>query len=470
MTPVKMLLLVAILVHVGSSFPLERKPVGAGAGPAEGLDVGPAGREKVQYASWDDVNVLAHGLLQLGHGLKDHVDKTKGQMRDIAAKLKSFNGTVAELGKLTRRLQEEGDALRERAKQMARREERVLNASADLQALAQHVRAEGDSVRDRVGSLERKMDILLRGASATDDSNHSTSDVNTLQWMLETQNKRIDDLVERIRQQQDKLDKQNMRLQALQTEVKQRRLKSVVMRRAEEVSMDEPVEHAVPSNELASDCHELFLRGEKQSGVYTIQPQNAKPFDVFCEMTSERGWTVIQKREDGSLDFNKLWSDYKNGFGSLRGEFWLGLEKMVSISKQAPHVLQIELSDWRGETQTLSYTFQLDGEENSYALHLQPTTPNGHLESALMTGAQGLPFSTADRDHDLKEDSNCALQLSGGWWFGSCGHSNLNGRYQSGPTLAQRHHRKQVVFWKTWHGRYYPLKTTTMKIAPVVKS
>lgn len=97
----------------------------------------------------------------------------------------------------------------------------------------------------------------------------------------------------------------------------------------------------------------------------------------------------------------------------LSGEFWLGLEKMVSISKQAPHVLQIELSDWRGETQTLSYTFQLDGEENSYALHLQPTTPNGHLESALMTGAQGLPFSTADRDHDLKEDSNCALQLSG---------------------------------------------------------
>lgn len=96
----------------------------------------------------------------------------------------------------------------------------------------------------------------------------------------------------------------------------------------------------------------------------------------------------------------------------LSGEFWLGLEKMLSISKQRPHVLQIELSDWRGETQSVSYSFQLDGEESNYALHVQPTTPS-NLESALTTGPDGLPFSTADRDQDLKEDANCALQLSG---------------------------------------------------------
>ncbi|XP_042562514.1 angiopoietin-related protein 4-like, partial [Clupea harengus] len=423
----------------------------------------------VQYASWDDVNVLAHGLLQLGHGLKDHVDKTKGQMRDITAKLKSFDGTVAELSKLTRHLQEEGDALREKAKQLGHREKQVLNTSAEPQALAEDMRTERESTQDRVGRLERKVDILLRDAGSNEDRNRSTTDAHTLQWMMETQSRRIDDLVERVRQQQDKLDKQNVRLQALQAEVKQRRLKSVVTRKVEDFSVDGMLERASPSNELPSDCHELFLRGEKQSGVYTIKPHDAKPFNVFCEMTSEHGWTVIQKREDGSLDFNRLWSDYQNGFGSLRGEFWLGLEKMLSISKQRPHVLQIELSDWRGETQSVSYSFQLDGEESNYALHVQPTTPS-NLESALTTGPDGLPFSTADRDQDLKEDANCALQLSGGWWFSNCGHSNLNGRYQSGPTLAQRHHRKQVVFWKTWHGRYYPLKTTAMKITPAIKS
>ncbi len=42
--------------------------------------------------------------------------------------------------------------------------------------------------------------------------------------------------------------------------------------------------------EMASDCHELFLRGETTSGVYTIQPINAEPFKVFCEMTAGK-WT-----------------------------------------------------------------------------------------------------------------------------------------------------------------------------------
>lgn len=54
----------------------------------------------------------------------------------------------------------------------------------------------------------------------------------------------------------------------------------------------------------------------------------------------------------------------------------------------------------------------------------------------------------------------------GGWWFSNCGRSNLNGRYFVTPAPKQRHQRKQGVFWKTWRGRYYPLKTTTMMIAP----
>lgn len=41
-----------------------------------------------------------------------------------------------------------------------------------------------------------------------------------LQLMLEGQNKRIDDLMERIRLQQEKLDKQNVRIRTLQSQVR----------------------------------------------------------------------------------------------------------------------------------------------------------------------------------------------------------------------------------------------------------
>ncbi|KAL2097623.1 hypothetical protein ACEWY4_006830 [Coilia grayii] len=440
----------ALLATTGSGFPFERK--------------GAVGKEKrVQYAAWDDVNVLAHGLLQLGQGLKEHVDKTKVQVRDITAKLKSFNGTVADLGKLAQRLQEDNNVLKARTEGLEARESQVLNISSELREKAEELLTEKQSVHERMDRLEERVNGAVQG-DGLQGASGNFSDVRTIQGMMEAQNRRIDELVDRIKQQQEKLDKQNIRIRTLQNQI-QMNLQSFLKRKDDVIPQNSSIEQRDSPLDTASDCHELFLRGETTSGVYTIKPLQSEPFEVFCEMTADGGWTVIQRRQDGSVDFDQLWQAYQGGFGNLNGEFWLGLEKIHSLSKDGNYVLKVQLSDWRDDTETITYPFRLSGEENNYSLHILDNTSR-NLESALSTDPAGLPFSTRDKDNDQKSDINCAKHLSGGWWFSNCGHSNLNGRYFSTPPPKQRHQRKQGVFWKTWRGRYYPLKTTVMMIAP----
>ncbi|XP_056599342.1 angiopoietin-related protein 4 [Triplophysa dalaica] len=444
------LLCITVLASSGTSFPLERR--------------GAAGKEKkVQYAAWDDVNVLAHGLLQLGQGLKEHVDKTKGQMRDITVRMKVFNTTVSELGKLTQRLLEDSEALKAKAQNLEERENLVLNVSVELQEKTEELIRDRKRDHERMNKLEEKVNGMMQG-EGLEASNGNNSDVRNIQWMLEAQNKRIDELVERIKQQQEKLDKQNIRIRTLQNQI-QIKNEQAFLKRKEDDGLNTSSEQRDSPVAAASDCHELFLRGHTTSGFYTIQPSESQPFEVYCEMTPEGGWTVIQRRHDGSVDFDQLWQAYETGFGNLNGEFWLGLEKIHSMSKAGNYILKVQFSDWRDDIQSITYAFRLNGQENNYSLHVLERTA-GNLESSLSSEGSGVPFSTRDKDNDQKNDLNCAKQLSGGWWFSNCGRSNLNGRYFVTPAPKQRHQRKQGVFWKTWRGRYYPLKTTTMMIAP----
>ncbi|KAL9974186.1 hypothetical protein ACROYT_G011197 [Oculina patagonica] len=162
------------------------------------------------------------------------------------------------------------------------------------------------------------------------------------------------------------------------------------------------------------NCAEIYKSGERKDGVYTIQPDNLPAFDVFCDQTTAGGgWTVFQKRLDGSENFYLFWNDYKQGFGNLSGEFWLGNDKIHRLTSGGNERLHVDLEDFEGNITYAEYsTFSVMGTAgDSLASH------------------DGQMFSTQDQDNDSLDSTHCAISYKGAWWFKACRNSNLNGIY-----------------------------------------
>ena len=115
-----------------------------------------------------------------------------------------------------------------------------------------------------------------------------------------------------------------------------------------------------------------------QDGVYTIDPDGLGSFQVRCDMTTNGGgWTVFQRRQDGSEDFYRGWSDYKAGFGNLNGEFWLGLDKIHRLTKSGQDVLRVDLMDFNNAVRYAEYgTFSVADESDKYRLNIGAYTGN----------------------------------------------------------------------------------------------
>ncbi|XP_069824899.1 ficolin-2-like isoform X2 [Dendropsophus ebraccatus] len=165
------------------------------------------------------------------------------------------------------------------------------------------------------------------------------------------------------------------------------------------------------------NCKELRDQGNFLSGWYKIYPDGENPLTVLCDMdTDGGGWTVFQRRYDGSVNFFREWNDYKQGFGNQLSEFWLGNDNIHRLTSSG------------------------DG----LAYH------------------NDRPFTTKDRDNDVYSE-NCAVNFKGAWWYGSCHNANLNGQYLRGAQTSYA----DGVNWKFGKGQYYSYKITEMKFRPV---
>ena len=92
-------------------------------------------------------------------------------------------------------------------------------------------------------------------------------------------------------------------------------------------------------------------------------------FLMYAVTTNVREWTVFQRRQDGSVDFYRNWTDYKNGFESMCGEFWLGLDKINRLKRNQAMALRVDLADFEGGKRYAKYSkFFIENENENYKL------------------------------------------------------------------------------------------------------
>ncbi|XP_062284456.1 angiopoietin-related protein 3-like isoform X1 [Scomber scombrus] len=421
-----------------------------------------------RFAALDDVRLLANGLLQLGQSLREFVHKTKGQINDIFQKLNIFDRSFYQLSVLASEIKEEEEELKKTTVVLKANNEEIKGLSVQISSKVDSILQEKSGLQNKVEGLEEKLSSLSQGLL----TGEQIAEINSLRAVIHSQERSITDLLNAVREQSDQLNHQRIKIKSLEEKLTANTFAQETIERMPEMLTNEaptltpyltsPTNRMMGEMDLPLDCSELYNRGERASGVYAIRPNRSQPFMAFCDMSKDHGATVIQRRRDGSVNFDQTWEKYENGFGDFQGEFWLGLRKILSLAAQGKSVLHIQLEDWKQNRRLFEYRFYLGGPESNYTIHL--THLSGDLPEP-MSNHTGMRFSTKDRDNDKNQDSNC-VHYSGGWWFNACGDTNLNGRYFYMRPKGRSERRKGIQ-WKPSRKASYSLKFTQISVYPM---
>ncbi|XP_050092939.1 fibrinogen-like protein A [Anopheles aquasalis] len=189
-----------------------------------------------------------------------------------------------------------------------------------------------------------------------------------------------------------------------------------------------PTSTTTPKPESPSSCKEI---ASNVSAVYFIRVKSdSAPIKVYCEMEKfDGGWIVLQHRFNGSVNFFRNWADYRDGFGEMDSEFWLGLKHVHQLTDARPHELIVEVKDFSGNYGYARYSaFHVGSASEHFRLNILGSYSGTAGDSLI--GHKGRMFCTKDQDNDGSSSKHYAVTYEGPWWH-VFSYSNLNGRYKN---------------------------------------
>ncbi|XP_059168801.1 tenascin-like [Physella acuta] len=152
---------------------------------------------------------------------------------------------------------------------------------------------------------------------------------------------------------------------------------------------------------------------------------------TLCDnKTDGGGWIIIQRRIKGDVNFTRTWNDYKNGFGSTSGDFWIGNDVISHLTDSGYNELRFDMK-YEGRNYYAVYRgFKVENETAKYKMSLTSFS-GGNVEDKF-SYHKGYMFTTIDSENDIHSGVNCAVDWSrGGWWYRDCHRVNVNGEWAS---------------------------------------
>jgi len=207
-----------------------------------------------------------------------------------------------------------------------------------------------------------------------------------------------------------------------------------------------------------SDCHALRKIGHQRNGVYNVYI-NGSFKAVGCYFTKDAAWTIIQQRIKGDVSFDQRLVTYANGFGSVQGDHWMGLNTIRHLVELGNNQLQIVLTSWAPQTATATYGYFSIGTQ-SQGWPISVGSFYGSVPDDL-SYSNGRVFYTSD----VPDPNSCALNQHGGWWYNYCSYAFLNGKYYYGGRYTPPGQFYDGIYWKDWLGYDYSLKQVTMAVS-----